>query len=107
MLRITPKIKSSTSELWDVQRKIAKLRDQLKDLTDYEELLRSQLAPVFSSEKKLETDVVINGTHYTVCYTPVSREIVNMEAVERFYHRQGKEVPKKDCSYSLLRVVKS
>ena len=107
MARITPKVKTSTTELYAVQRKIARLRDQLRDLVEYETELKSTLEPVFSTQPSADTEVVINGTTYVVRYTPVERDIVNMEAVERFYHRQGKAVPKKDCSYSLLRVVKS
>jgi len=111
MKRLTPKIQTSTTELFSVQRNLARLRAQVRVLEGIETELVEKLTPVYAATKApqgmAEIDVLIAGMIYTVIYRHAERRIADMVKVGKVFASLGKRVPTKNISIDTLKVVKS
>jgi FixJ family two-component response regulator len=102
--RISALMQSKMLELYKTQHQIRRLRAQLKQLTEQEAELKEKLVPKFSDS--VESQLFISGQTYTVKYRHVEMEVLDADAVTKFYAKMGKRVPYKAAEYDKLTVVK-
>lgn len=102
--RISATLQSKALELYKTQNQIRQLRAQLKALTEQEADLKEKLVPKFNDS--LESQLFLLGQTYTVKYRHVEMEVLDADAVTRFYAKMGKRVPYKKAEYDKLTIVK-
>lgn len=108
-ITLTPKVKTSTTELYEIQRRIAHLARKMQELKDQETELIATLEPRIAKtavKGRAEVEVRVGSDSFTVNYTHVDRMIPDTDKIARIFDRLGKRIPRKHNEYTLMRVVK-